>query len=155
MSRFSQDYCHPPITPRKNHSAANFLSRHPLADKGSNDNSQITIFSPERFVNLNYMRCQNIWRSMPQHHSNQHQDYEDTDRLGQKYGLPSRLDPKAILLKSSENCKPNTTSYLPTDEHWTLGQKMARLVVPPLGLKRKLMYQIHTDTQRHPWRMKP
>jgi len=52
---FLQDYWfNIQITPRKNHSAANFLSRHPLADKGANDNSQITIFSPERFVNLNY-----------------------------------------------------------------------------------------------------
>jgi len=53
---FLQDYWfNIQITPGKNHSAADFLSRHPLADRGVNDNTQITIFHPERFIDSKYV----------------------------------------------------------------------------------------------------
>ena len=42
------------VTPGKNHSAADFLSRHPLADRGVDDNTKITIFVPERFIDSKY-----------------------------------------------------------------------------------------------------
>jgi len=45
--------------PRKNHSAANSYPD-PLAEKGEMTNNTITIFSPERFVNLNSEVPQNI-----------------------------------------------------------------------------------------------
>src|SRR5712671_2826387 len=42
------------ITPGKNHSAADFLSRHPHNNKGILDNTQIIVFPPDRFVDTNY-----------------------------------------------------------------------------------------------------
>jgi len=43
------------ITPGKNHSAANFLSRHPHNDQGAQDNTQVTIFPEDKFVNAKYI----------------------------------------------------------------------------------------------------
>jgi len=43
------------ITPGKNHSAADFLSRHPHNDQGTRDNTQITIFPKDKFVDSKYV----------------------------------------------------------------------------------------------------
>jgi len=43
------------ITPGKNHSAADFLSRHPHNDQGVRDNTQVTIFSKDKFVDSKYI----------------------------------------------------------------------------------------------------
>jgi len=53
---FLQDYWfHIQLTPGKCNTAADFLSRHPQADKGATDNHHVTVLPPSKFVDSSFI----------------------------------------------------------------------------------------------------
>jgi len=66
---FLQDYWFDiQLTPGKRNTAADFLSRHPKADRGETDNRQVTIFPPSRFVDSRFVIPLDIRGEAPMSH---------------------------------------------------------------------------------------
>ena len=131
------------ITPGKNHSAADFLSRHPHNSKGTQDNTQIVVFPPNKFVDTKYV--------IPDHHKGKAPlpqestlQVADMDREFDDWDSDIAWVQKQYR-KLLEEWEPKYLITSPTpgghDRSWT---KDGKLVVPPdQVLKRKLMNYVH------------
>ena len=151
---FLQDYWfNIQVTPGKNHSAAGFLSRHPLADRGMNDKTKITIFAPERFVDSKYTIPDHIKGTAPT-------PPVMAIRLGDIDSWHNTIDQQVAWvqrqhMKTMKEWQHQYQLRSPTqDPHLRSWSKDRKLVVPPdLGLKRKLMHHVHNGyTAGHPGR---
>jgi len=153
---FLQDYWfNIQITPGKNHSAADFLSRHPLADRGTNNNMKITIFALERFVDSKYMIPDHIKGTAPTPPTATIQlgDIDSWhDTIDQQVAWTQRQH-KKMMKEWQHQYQLHSPAQDPHLRSWS---KDGKLVVPPdLGLKRKLMHHVHDSyTARHPGRDK-
>ena len=153
---FLQDYWfNIQITPGKNHSAADFLSRHPLADRGTNNNMKITIFALERFVDSKYMIPDHIKGTAPTPPTATIQlgDIDSWhDTIDQQVAWTQRQH-KKMMKEWQHQYQLRSPAQDPHLRSWS---KDGKLVVPPdLGLKRKLMHHVHDSyTARHPGRDK-
>src|SRR5712672_3412896 len=151
---FLQDYWfNIQITPGKNHSAADFLSRHPHNNKGILDNTQIVVFPPDRFVDTNYEIADHHKGKVPFPHestlrvADMDREFDDWDSdiawtQRQYWKLLEEWQPKYLI------SPPTPGGH---DRSWT---KEGKLVVPPnQNLKRKLMNYVHDGyTAGHPGR---
>ena len=141
---FLQDYWfNIQITPGKNHSAADFLLRHPLANKGINDNTKITIFPAERFVDSKYIIPDHIKGVAPT-------PPITTIQLGDIDSWHNTLDQQVawVQRQHAKTMREWQTQYQlcspAQDPHLRSWTKDGKLVVPPdVGLKRNLMRHVH------------
>ena len=151
---FLQDYWfNIQITPGKNHSAVDFLSRHPLADKGTEDNTKITIFAPERFIDSKYSISDHIKGEAPT-------PPETAIRLGDIDSWHDTINQQVVWVqrqhkKTMKEWQQQYQLRSPAqDLHLRLWLKDGKLVVPPdRGLQRTLMHHMHDGyTAGHPGR---
>jgi len=141
------------ITPGKNHSAANFLSRHPHNDQGTRDNMQITIFPKDKFIDSKYIIPDHLKGNVPLPQTMNlrvadiDREFDDWDST---IAWIQRQYQKTLKeWKSEYNITPPRKG-----DHQRSWSKDGKLVVPPdQGLKRKLMTYIHDGyTAGHPGR---
>src|SRR5712671_1998107 len=153
---FLQDYWFDiQLTPGKRNTAADFLSRHPKADRGKTDNRQVTIFPPSKFVDSHFVIPLDIRGEVPMSHQvppplprPSHLRVFDIDSI---YGS---LDEEVAalqreyrpLMKDWEKRYAITTISLlkPPQAEISGWRKEGKLVVPPnLTLKREIMRVVH------------
>src|SRR5712672_2563616 len=141
------------ITPGKNHSAADFLSRHPHNDQGTRDNTQITIFPTDKFIDSKYIIPDHLKGNapLPQTMNLRVADIDrEFDDWDSTIAWIQRQYQKTLKeWKSEYNITPPRKG-----DHQRSWSKDGKLVVPPdQGLKRKLMTYIHDGyTAGHPGR---
>jgi len=125
--------------PGKTHTAADFLSRPFVEDKGENDNEDVTVLPPKLFVNDNpTIRVFDIDSIFG--------ELDEAVADAQEQHLP--------LLKEWQKKYDTTTlsALRPPYGEIPGWRKQGRLVVPPnLTLKRKIMFHVHdTVGPKHP-----
>jgi len=141
------------ITPGKNHSAANFLSRHPHNNQGTRDNAQITIFPKDKFVDSKYVIPDHLRGNTPLPQT-MNLRVADIDREFDDWDATIAW----IQRQYQKTLKEWESEYHVTPpkkgDHQRSWSKDGKLVVPPdQGLRRKLMTYIHDGyTVGHPGR---
>jgi len=127
--------------PGKTHTAADFLSRPFIDDKGEQDNEDVVVLPPELFIKtaIRVFDIDSIFREL-----------DETIANAQDQHLP--------IMKAWQ-AKYNTTTIStlrPPYGEISGWRKEGRLVVPPnLALKRKIMFHIHDAAgPKHPNRAK-
>src|SRR5712675_2274116 len=141
------------ITPGKNHSAADFLSRHPHNDQGTRDNTQITIFPTDKFIDSKYIIPDHLKGNapLPQTMNLRVADIDrEFDDWDSTVAWIQRQYQKTLKeWKSEYNITPPRKG-----DHQRSWSKDDKLVVPPdQGLRRKLMTYVHDGyTAGHPGR---
>jgi len=153
---FLQDYWFDiQLTPGKRNMVADFLSRHPKADRGESDNRQVTIFPSAKFVNSHFIVPPDVRGEAPMSHhvppplpQASHLRVFDIDSI---YGT---LDEEVAALQREyrplkkdweKQYGVTTVSLLKPPQGEISGwRKEGKLAVPPnLTLKREIMRVVH------------